>query len=251
MKDYFGECKRDFMRLIVVLPLLLLLSGCASGYSKFYTQRIDENNMKNLELLNENQTPVIVKTNNLNAEVDRYLAKNFSVIGVSSFNGGMESDENIISQAINVRATLALQTSSFVTTQGSSTPLVLPNGVGGFNTTAMYSQQMRYDQGAVFMAKNIKKPKLGVLYAELTPDLKQKYERNTGVIVRNVGEDTPAFEANIVTGDLIIGIDGNNVRGVEHFGQLVNSIPQSADKIILKVIRNNIEKDITVSLIKP
>lgn len=252
MKDYFfGEGKRNFMCLTVLLPLLLLLSGCASGYSKFYTQRIDENGMKNLETLNENQTPIIVKTNNLRAEVDRYLAKNFGIIGVSSFNGGMESDENIISQAINVRATLALQTSSFVTTQGSSTPLILPNGVGGFNTTAMYSQQMRYDQEAVFMAKSTKKPRFGVSYEDLTPEQRKQYERNTGVVVRVVYDGTPVFDANIVPGDLIIGIGGNLARNQEHFGQLLEGIPMSADKVIFKVIRNKTEKDIEVSLVKP
>lgn len=251
MKDYFCEGKRDFMRLTVILPLLLLLSGCASGYSKFYTQQIDENSMKNLELLNENQTPVIVKTSNLKAEVDRYLAKNFSIIGVSSFNGGMESDENILSQAINIRATHAFQTSSFVTTQGSSTPLVLPNGVGGFNTTAMYSQQMRYDQTAVFMAKSTQKLRFGLFAEDLTPDQRKQYERNTGVVVRTVVEGSPVFIANIVPSDLIIGIDGNSVQSEEHLGQLLKGIPESADKVIFKVIRNNKEKDIVISLTKP
>lgn len=251
MKDYFGEGKMEFMRLTVILPLLLLLSGCASGYSTFYTQRIDENSMKNLELLNENQTPVIMKTNNLRAEVNRYLAKNFDIIGVSHFNGGMESDDNILSQAINVRATLVLQTSSFVTTQGSSSPLILPNGVGGFNTTAMYSQQMRYDQEAAFMAKRTKKPRFGLYFGDLSPDQKKQYERNTGVVVDFAIEGTPAFDANIVPGDLIIAIDGNSVRGKEHALQLFNAIPPSADKVIFKLLRSNIEKDIVVSLTKP
>jgi hypothetical protein len=236
------------MNLIFLLSLLLTLSGCASGYSKFYTQRIDENSFSNLETLKENQNPVIIKTNDMKREVDRHLAKNFVVIGVSSFNGGMESDENLISQAKDVKATLAIQTSRFVTTQGSSMPLITPNGIGGFNTTAMYSQQMRYDQAAIFMAKSAKKLRFGVGFEDLTPDQRKQYERNAGVLARIIYEGSPAFDANIVPGDLIIGLDGKNVRGLEDFRQLIEAIPNSADQVIFKIIRKNLERDIIVSL---
>jgi S1-C subfamily serine protease len=87
--------------------------------------------------------------------------------------------------------------------------------------------------------------------AELTPDQRKKYERNNGVVVRYAVEGSPAFNANIIPGDLIIGIDNNNVLSGEHAGQLLEAIPQPADKVVFKVIRNNIEKDIVVSLTKP
>lgn len=239
--------KRNFIRLIFLILLLLILSGC-SGYSKFYKQRIDENGLVNLETLKEGQTPIIVKTRDVNGEIDRYSAKNFKIIGVSSFNGGMESDENIISQAKEVKATLVIQSSNFVTTQGSSMPIFTPNGIGGINTTSMYSQQMRYDQAAVFMAKSTKKVRFGVACEDLTPDQRKQYERNTGTMVRHVLEGSPVFDANIITGDLIISIDGKNVRGKEHAGKLLDDIPDSVDKVIFKIIRNNKEKDIEVIL---
>ena len=88
------------MKNLIIGLMLLLLSGCASGYSKFYTQRVDESGINDLETLKVDQTPIIVKTGDLKHEVERYLAKNFAIIGESSFNGGMESDENIISKAI-------------------------------------------------------------------------------------------------------------------------------------------------------
>jgi len=248
-----SDCKNkgNIIRLVFLLPLLLILSGCASGYSKFYTQRIDEKNLGQLEILKDNQEPVIIKTNNLKNEIDRYFTKNYLIIGVSHFNGGMEPDENIISQAKDVKATLVLQTSSFVTTQGSSMPLITPNGFGGLNTTAMYNQQMRYDQEAVFMAKNSKKLKFGLFFDELTTELKKQYERNTGVVVRVTVEGSPTFNANIIPGDLIISIDGNSVHGVEQASKLLNDIPLSTDKVMIKVIRNNTEKDIAVHLAKP
>ncbi len=248
----YGVYKRSFMRLTFLLSLLLVLSGCASGYSKFYTQRISDDDYNHLETLKEGQTPIIIKTDDLRREGDRYAAKNFALIGVSDFNGAMESDDNIINQAITVKATHVLQTSKFVTTQGYSTPLVMPNGLnGGLNVTSMNHQQMRYDQAALFLAKSTRKLRIGVGYTDLTPDERKQYERNVGVVIRNVVEGTPAFNANIIAGDLVIGIDGKSVQGQEHTGQLLTAIPPTAEKVIFKIIRNNIEKDIEVPLINP
>lgn len=242
------EGKKYIMYLLLLLPLLLILSGCASGYSKFYNQRTDGELAYNLETLKENQTPIIVKTNDLWSEVERYLSKNFSVIGQSHFNGEMESDENIISQAKDVKATIVVQTSSFVTTQLVSTPLFTPNGIGGLNATTINNQQMRYNQDAVFMAKRTKKPRFGAVGADLTPDQKKQYGRNTGVLISFTVEESPAFDANILPGDLLIGIGGNNVQNGEHAGHLLDAVSKTADKIIFKIIRNNIEKDIELSL---
>lgn len=243
------KCRGNAIRLILQIMLILTLTGC-SGYSKFYTQRIDDNGLMTLETLKEGQIPILVKTNNLKSEIDKYRAKNYSIIGVSSFNGSMESDENIIYQATAVKATLVLQTSSFVSSQLVSTPLFTPNGFGGINSTAMHSQQMRYDQAAAFMAKSTRKPRVGVSVQDLTPEQRKQYERNAGVVVLIVFEGSPAFEANVLTGDLVIGIDGNIVQGQEHAQKLLTTIPKTADKVILKVIRNNIEKDIEVILDK-
>ena len=248
--ESYYKSKRNVILSIFLLPLLLIVSGCASGYSKFYTQRADGEFIYNLETLKENQTPVIVKTNDLWSEVERYLAKNFSVIGESHFNGTMESDENIISQAKDVKATLVVQTSGFVTTQLVSTPLFTPNGIGGLNATSINHQQMRYNQFAVFMAKTIKTPRFGAVGKDLTPDQKKQYGRNTGVLISFTVEGSPAFDANILPGDLLIAIDDIYIRNGEHAKKLLDAIPESTDKVSFKVIRNGTEKDIEVNLDK-
>lgn len=230
--------------------LLFILTGCASGYSRFYNQRINENEVKYLETLKDGQNPVIVKTDNIGQEIDRYFAKNYKIIGVSAFNGPMESDENFINHAIDVKATLVLQSSRFTNSQLVSTPLFTPNGFGGINTTAMHSQQMRYHQEAVFMAKNAKLPRFGIYLIDLTPNQRKKFERNSGAIVRVVNEGTPAFYSNIIPDDLIIAIDGDAVIGAEHLGQMLANVPLSANKVVFTIIRNNIEMDIIVNLEK-
>jgi serine protease DegQ len=163
----------------------------------------------------------------------------------------MESDENIIRQAMDVKATHVLQSSKFITTQGISTPLFTPNGIGGLNSTTMYSQQMRYNQAAIFMSKYTKKYRFGVYTKDLTPEQKKQYERNTGAVVYIPIEGSPFFEANIIPGDLIISVDDKSVLGDEQLGKLFDAIPPSVDKIIVKVIRNKTEKDIEVVLGKP
>ena len=65
--------------------LIFVVSGCTSGYSKFYVQRADDIQMTNLESLAEGKIPVIVKTSDIQNDFERYLAKNYLTIGESNF----------------------------------------------------------------------------------------------------------------------------------------------------------------------
>lgn len=110
---------------------------------------------------------------------------------------------------------------------------------------------MRYNQSALFLAKSSKKLRFGLFTEDPTPDQRKQYERNSGAVVRTAVEGSPVYIANIVPGDLVFGINGKSVQGNEHLSQLLTDIPQTADKVVFKVIRNNIEKDIVVFLANP
>jgi S1-C subfamily serine protease len=94
------------------------------------------------------------------------------------------------------------------------------------------------------------KSRFGLHFTDLTTDQRKQYGRKTGIVVCIVVEETSAFDANIVPGDLIISIGGKSTRGKDHAVQLLCAIPQSVDNVIFEVIRNNIEKNIEVSLVQ-
>jgi len=61
-------------------------------------------------------------------------------------------------------------------------------------------------------------------------------------------EDSPAFYANILPGDVLIEVDGVRVLNVKHALALMeNSAPQNGESQ-LKVLRNSSEKNIKVQL---
>ena len=91
---------------------------------------------------------------------------------------------------------------------------------------------------------------LGVGVAEIDSDrakaLKLKDEH--GVVVMNVGGDSPAAKAGLKESDVILEFNGQRVEGVEQFVRLVRETP-SGRKINLLVSRNGAIQTISPTLV--
>ncbi len=68
-----------------------------------------------------------------------------------------------------------------------------------------------------------------------------------GVLVKEVGEDTPAGDAGISKGDVILELDGEKVENKEKFSAALKEL-SPGDKIKLKILRNDEEMEIEVEL---
>ncbi|MEE9581167.1 MAG: PDZ domain-containing protein [Nitrosomonadaceae bacterium] len=91
--------------------------------------------------------------------------------------------------------------------------------------------------------------KFGFSHADLTEKTRLYYKRNTGVVVTNVYKGTPLFYANIIKGDLIIGIDGIEVRNKEDLSAYVQIIyAKDSKECTLTFIRDSVEKQILIKL---
>jgi len=271
------------MRLYVIL-IALLLNGCAqSGYKQFFKPYVDAKTIPDVELLKEGQEPQIFGTQDFEKDIKILRAKRYMPIGHSSFNGGYEDTSNAAAQAKRIGATIVLVNSKYTSTQTTTSTLFLPDNrttyhsgtgtastsynsaysgyLGNSTTNAYYSgtsttygtkavpitsHQQRYDQTAVYFVKFTKKLKYGVAFKELTPDERRSLERNTGVIIDVVMEDTPAFYANVLAGDVLIKIDGILVKNGQHAAELMSRVAPGAKSSLLTVLRNNEEKTINV-----
>lgn len=232
---------------IIIIILSISLTACANGYRDFYKNNTDEN-ISGLVLLESGQKPQIAQSSNPDRDINNLLAKNFRIIGQSSFNGKMHTDEDVIAQATRVRATHVLYGSKFVATQAISTPLFTPNGLGGINTTAFTNQQMRYDQWAYYFAKSKTKLRFGLFAEDLTPDERKAIGSNTGVAVRLVVEDTPAFYANIFKDDVITHLNNQAVLTAEQLSTALSSIAADAQSATFTIIRNSEKIVVNVDL---
>jgi serine protease Do len=272
------------MRIRILLIATITFAGCAqSGYKQFYNPYVDAKTLPDVELISDGQQPQVFGTDNFDRDIQILSSKKYIAVGYSSFNGGYENIKNAAAQAKSVGATIVLVNSQYTNTQTTTSTLFLPDNkttyhsgsiygntsynsaysgyLGNSTTTATYngtsttygtkavpitSHQHRYDQTAVYFVKSNKKYRFGVQFIDLTPEQRVQFERNTGVLINVVIEDTPAFYSNVLAGDVLIAVDGTTVKNTDHAMQLMGSVPADQNHSILKVIRNDEEKDIKV-----
>ncbi len=271
------------MKFTSIAILAMLLSGCAtSGYQQFYTSYVDVSSLPNVELLKVEQMPQVFGSENFARDIKILRAKNYVPIGHTAFNGVYEDKKNAVAQAKRIGATLVLINAQYTDTQTTTSTLFLPdnkttyhsgsaygtasysNNYGGYgtaNSNAYYNgtsttygtqvvpqitQHKLYDQNAVYLVKINPKMRFGLFLIDLTPELRAEYQRNTGAIADVIVEKTPAFYSNVLAGDLIIAVDGVNVKDVQHAQELMANVPPTAKSSEITVIRQNEEKKIVV-----
>jgi hypothetical protein len=255
------------------MVLALLLTACASGYQQFYKPYIEPNNLTDVELLQPGEEPKVYGTNDFDKDIRILRSKMYIPIGYSSFNGKYEDESMVKAQAKRVGATVVLVNSQYTNTQTSTAPLFIPNssttyssgsvygggiygGYSGSSTTygttvvPITTQQRRYDQTAVFFVKSTKKLKFGVFINNLNDAQRRELERNTGAVIEIVVEESPAFYSNVLPGDILIMVNGVNVRDAKHALDLMEKVNPNDGAATFTVIRNGKKKEISIKLSK-
>lgn len=253
------------------LLVSLLLTSCApSGYQQFYHPYVDVNQLQEIERLSSNQEPKVYGTDNFDRDIYILRSKNYYVIGYSAFNGAYEDINNAKEQAKKIGATIVLTSSEYTNTLTSQVPLFIPqqstttysgtvssnNKTGSFSgkstkteTNAVYmtSNQMRYDQTAIYFVKSTKKLRFGIYIDDLTPEDRLALKRNTGAKIGVVVEDTPCFYANVMPGDVLLKIDNTIIKNAEQ-AALVMQEYSSKPKSKFIILREDKEIELNIDL---
>ena len=97
--------------------------------------------------------------------------------------------------------------------------------------------------------KEVSRGYLGIQPGPITKDLQEALDlpSDQGVIVNSVQENTPAFEAGLKRGDVIVKFNGKEVNDVQQFRFLVAQTPPNS-KADLEVIRKGKRLNISVKL---
>ena len=156
-----------------------------------------------------------------------------------------------------------IQTDAAINPGNSGGPLVNLDGeVVGMNT-AIYSRSGGY-MGIGFaipinMAQNIRQQlikhggvtrgRLGIYIQELTKDLADSFaiDRHEGILVSQVMEDSPAEEAGLQQGDVILKLDGEKITSVANFRNKI-AMTRPETKVKLLVLRDGHKKKITATI---
>ncbi len=156
-----------------------------------------------------------------------------------------------------------IQTDAAINPGNSGGPLVnLEGDVVGINT-AIFSRSGGY-MGIGFaipvnMAKKIrdqliehgevKRGRLGVYIQDMTPELAESFglDKPEGILVTQIVEDSPAEDAGLKRGDIIIALDGDKVNNVSSLRNRI-SLTAPGTKVRLDIIRDGREKQVKVKI---
>jgi serine protease Do len=90
---------------------------------------------------------------------------------------------------------------------------------------------------------------LGVMIQPVTPELAKEFKlpENSGALIGEVTKDSPAEEAGLKDGDVVVEFSGKKVTDSRHLRLMVSQTPP-ATKAPLKIIRDGKEQTLTVKL---
>lgn len=255
----------------------LILVSCASGYSQFYTPATGATPeaIASIRAAPPPATPLLERSapGNPEAILASYAKRGYVMIGHSMFNSGRkESEASALKQGVTVGADLVLVLNpQYTGSVTSSIPLTTPTtttsyttgsatayGPGGTvnaygnATTTTYGSKTTYipmtvhrsDYGAVYFVKQ--RFSLGAFVRDLNDTERQELQTNQGVVVLTIVDDTPAFTADILPGDIITAIDGVRVPNQEAFGKITDE--HRGKRVTVSIVRNGQPLEKTVQL---
>lgn len=95
----------------------------------------------------------------------------------------------------------------------------------------------------------VKRGFLGVSMQDISPALAEAFglKQQSGAIINEVLEDSPASKAGLKTGDIVVSIDGKNVRNANDVANRIGLLPVG-EKIKFKVLRDGKKSEFVVTV---
>ena len=136
---------------------------------------------------------------------------------------------------------------------GINTAILAPAGGNVGIGFAIPINMARASMDQILEHGEVKRGQLGIGIQDISPELRDAFELENGqrgVLVTGVSEDSPAEDADVQAGDVIIAVDGEETTSV---GQLRSQIgiKSIGEKVRLTVIRDGKEKQIKVRVGEP
>lgn len=256
---------------ILLAASLIFLSACASNpYSTFYN---GTDNARQLRAYVPSSEQIrILQSNDVDRDTKQLMVKGYVPIGQSLFNSGDQqiNENQVYEQAVKIGAQIVITASKYTNTVSGSAPVTVPkvtqtyssgtataygsagtiNAYGAANTTTYGSNTIyvpysirRSDFIAVYFVKT--KSVIGAYVEPLDDAAKKRLQSNAGVRVTIVIEDSPAFDANIIPGDILLTIDGQPIKSVENYQEYLQKLSGAPVQLTLYRDGKIIKKKLT------
>jgi hypothetical protein len=238
----------------------IVLAGCAlntrgdggNNYAQFYTAETwaTPEAISKMREAPATPSPQLAPVAAWNADIaSSYSRKGYVLIGSSGFTSGRpESDQDAIRQGKQVGADLVvILAPEYKETVTAAAPLTLPttttsntNGRAtaygasgsvmayGNSTITTYGSSTTYIpvtvQRSAYAAGYFIKAhfRFGAFVADLTDTQRQQFQTNRGAYVKTVVDNTPAYNSDILPGDVIMAVSGQVVSGEAGLLELIN-----------------------------
>lgn len=249
-------------RTLFCMPFLLVLAGCANPYAKFYTDFTGGRDiLEDPYFVISEDEPQLVRGTDGEKDIERMLENGYLCLGVSSFNSEGVDENKALEHAKKIHAEKVIVYSRYSHTISGVRPLTLPDtqtstayhsgNIYGYGGSAHYSgtsystthgtkttyipySKRRYDYHASFWGKW--KPRLGVHFDDLTDELRKELGTNKGIYVRVVAKNSPAYNNDLLKGDVIRRVNAVSVIDKAHFAHLLEE--NTGQKIELEIYRD-------------
>lgn len=260
------------MRITHLSGALLALAACAPNpYTQFYQGQPTARVLPGY--IETSAPPQIYSSTDFNRDVPHLLRRGYAVVGQSAFNAGASSvsPDAVHAHAKRVGAQIVLVSSGYTHTLTGVAPLTIPStstttasasgvasGPGGVVTGSATGQSVttatqtalipysiqRADFSAVYLVKI--ESRFGVYYSALEDSTRSRLQSNFGVRVTLVVDDTPAFDADILVGDIILQLGDDRPRSEEHFSELVDKYQGTSTQVLLDRRGERLTKSVAI-----
>lgn len=249
------------------LVIAIALSGCASGYKQFYkpANGATPEAIASMRAAPPPVTPLVERAAPTNGQalIDAYRKRGYTLIGSAFFNSSKSESENAaIEQGKAAGADLVLILNpQYTGSESSIIPISTPtstttystgsataygkNGTVtayGSGTSTTYGTTTSFipitvhktDYGAGYFIKQ--KFLIGADFRDLNEAERKDLQTNKGAVVHLVVDGSPAFNADLLSGDIVFSLDGIAVSGVKNLSTLISE--RRGNLIKLGLFRN-------------
>ena len=256
------------MRRIAIACALLIVPATAhaNDWEKFYQAAP----VGSVPVLPADQPPQIVDLPSDPRElVDSMWRKGFTLLGASSFNSPNASTKDALRFGQKIHAAYVGMKTQLTSSRTANIPMTTPTtsttysngnvsatGTGGYangtysGTSTTYGSQTtylpitlnRFDKVAAFFGPTAKQGS-GILSRGPTPDEVAHFETRHLLIVRSIRDGSPADKANILEGDTILTLNGEQATM-----DAIHAAVATGKPIAVHLIRNGQPRDVVLSL---
>jgi S1-C subfamily serine protease len=273
-----------YLRCLTVTLVTVALAACANGFEQFYqsSPAAAQIQGKPFMELPPTKPALYAHSADLQSDAKRMAEEGYILIGTASFSGAANKvhESQAVEQGKKVGAPVVLVKSQYQGTVTSSIPFTVPGApqvstvnttgtvnsygsggyaTGNYNATSTITNPgarttyqipfsvVRNEYFASYWAKeDLNKARLGARAAPLPDAMRSELQRNTGVYVPIMMRGTRAFRANVLEGDVIVRIGGE--EAIDPIGFDTQLTKFAGSDVVLTVIRNGGSQDIPVRL---